>query len=224
MSDHLVTRFATVTPSHAGMDSASDITPGPLVLEKFGLALEAAGIRGQLLAITDIRGIQHKHGPSRWQQRRYRMERNLADNNAKGNSTGAAKWVQELYDHEHTDFDFDFGATGPDVGATGTSSPMRSGGVTGAAEGCSARGAPSGTVVGTAGGLAQNAASSASGGMGGDGAAVAAVADLGATGAASPTMSGGAAGAAAGGLALGAPSGAVLGAAGGSAHNAASSA
>ena len=178
------------------MDSASDITPGPLVLEKFGLALDAAGIRGQLLAITNSRGIQHKRGPSRWQQRRNRMERNLAENNAKGNSTGAAKWVQELYDHEHTDFDFDFGATGPDFGATGTSSPMRSGGVTGAAEGYSARGAPSGTVVDTAGGLAQNATSSASGGMGGDGAAVA---DLGATGAASPMMSGGAAGAAAGG-------------------------
>lgn len=202
------------------MDSASDIAPGPLVLEKFGQALEAAGIRGQLLAITDSRGIQHKRGPSKWQQRRHQMERNLAGSNAKGNRSVAAKWVQELYDHEQTDFDFDFGARGPDFGATGT---MRSGGVTGAAEGegCSARGAPSGTVVGTAGGLAQNAASSASGGMGGDGAAVA---DLGATGAASPMMSGGAAGAAAGGSAFGASSGAVLGAAGGSAHNAASSA
>ena len=146
MSACIITRFATVTLSRAGIDSL--VTPGPAVLEKFGQVLEAAGIRGQLLPITDNRGVQHKRGPSKWQQRRHQLERNLADNTAKGNTAGAAKWMQLLLLHEQTDFGFDFSASGP-IG-TGTSSPVISGGVTGAAEGCAARGAPVGAAADSA--------------------------------------------------------------------------
>ena len=172
MSAHIITRCPTATLSHAGIDSASKVTPGPHALEKFGQALEDAGIQGQLLEVTDKRGVQHKRGPSKWQQRRYQMERNLTENEAKGNTDGAAKWLQKIYLYEHTDFAFDFGAAVADLGATGAASPMMSGGAAGAAAGGSALGAPSGAVLGAAGGSAHNAASSASGGVGADGVAV----------------------------------------------------
>ena len=135
MSAHIITRCPTATLSHAGIDSASKVTPGPHALEKFGQALEDAGIQGQLLEVTDKRGVQHKRGPSKWQQRRYQMERNLTENEAKGNTDGAAKWLQKIYLYEHTDFAFDFGAAVADLGATGAASPMMSGGAAGAAAG-----------------------------------------------------------------------------------------
>ena len=95
----------------AGNDSAYRTTPGPVVLEKFGQMLDTTGIRGQLLAVTDRRGIQHKRGPSRWQQRRYQMKLNKNDKEQKNNSAGVAKWMQQLLLHEQAAFDFDFGVS-----------------------------------------------------------------------------------------------------------------
>ena len=77
MSAHIIACSRTATLSRAGIESASEITPDPAVLEKFGQVLDATGIRGQPLEVTDRLGAQHSRGPSRWQQRRYRMERNL---------------------------------------------------------------------------------------------------------------------------------------------------
>ena len=133
--------------------------------------LDAAEIRGQLLNVTDLHGIQHKRGPSKWQQQRHQMERNLASNRAKNNAKGMSKWLDALRSHEQTEFDFDFGTTGAvstgpvDIGTS-------SGGAAGAVAGGSALGAPSGAVLGAAGGLAHNAASSALGCMSADGVAV----------------------------------------------------
>lgn len=123
--------------SHArsGVDPASLGTPSPEILEKFGQVLDHTGIRGQVLNLTDRHGVQHKRGPSTWQQRRNRLERNLKTSTKNNDMARVQKWLNELCEFEQADFEFDFGASAVDTvsGAGGAGSCVTSGAVNNAA-------------------------------------------------------------------------------------------
>ena len=84
------------------------MTPSPQVLETFGVALEAVGIRGQKLDVIDSRGIIHSRGPSTWQQRRYKIQQGLSRAHKSGNQSNIEMWKIERDAHEHMPFNFEF--------------------------------------------------------------------------------------------------------------------
>ena len=84
------------------------MTPALAVLERFASTLDSFEIRGQELPLVDKHGGSHKRGPSKWQQRRCRLWRNLAGAEAKMNVAKIEQWQAAIRSFEDTIFDFDF--------------------------------------------------------------------------------------------------------------------
>ena len=83
------------------------MTPALAVLERFASTLDSFEIRGQELPLVDKHGGSHKRGPSKWQQRRCRLWRNLAGAEAKMNVEKIQQWQQAIQSFEDIIFDFD---------------------------------------------------------------------------------------------------------------------
>ena len=97
-----------LSPTLTGIESAEEMTPSDITLHDFGLALDAVGIRGQKLDITDRRGVHHTRGPSKWEQRRYKLNKALEKAKNDGKEKAIAKNAAYIAAHEAMDFAFHF--------------------------------------------------------------------------------------------------------------------
>ena len=83
------------------------------MLERFAEILDTVEIRGRELPIVDKHGASHKRGPSKWQQRRYQMRRNMQAAEKQYKWDKADEWRQAIQTFENTTFSFDFSDVRP---------------------------------------------------------------------------------------------------------------
>jgi hypothetical protein len=85
-----------------GVQSANTSTPPAHILEQFSQQLDLTGIRGQVLDYTG------KRGPSKFQQRRLQIERNIKLATEKDDAAKLSKWSAERAAFQSRQFPFNF--------------------------------------------------------------------------------------------------------------------